>query len=125
MILKVDPAAAVPVTEQIRRQVTRLVVSGQLGPGTQLPPIRQLAADLGVARGTVARAYDLLHRDGVVETQGRHGTIVKSVGEPAGDEALDRSADALALIGHQLGLDVDRAIAALRKAWGRLEPDRS
>ena len=122
MILRIDPSAPLPVIEQIRRQITRLVVSGQLEVGTQLPPIRQLAADLDLARGTVAKAYELLERDGVVETRGRHGTLVLSGGRPVTrSRALEQAADQLAVVGHQLGVTVEDAAAALAVAWSRLD----
>ena len=57
MILEVDPRSAVPPYEQLREQVTALVLAGALTPGDRLPSIRQLANDLGLAGGTVARAY--------------------------------------------------------------------
>ncbi len=121
MILRVDPSAPVPVIEQIRRQITRLVVSGQLNIGAQLPPIRQLAADLDLSRGTVAKAYDLLERDGVVETRGRHGTVIRSKGKPvARADALEQAADQLAVVGRQLGVDLMNVTAALATAWDRL-----
>jgi DNA-binding transcriptional regulator YhcF (GntR family) len=121
VILRIDPSAPLPVIEQIRRQITRLVVSGQLEIGTQLPPIRQLAADLDLARGTVAKAYELLERDGVVEAHGRHGTTVRSAGVPvARGDPLEQAADQLAVVGHQLGAELSEVRAALARAWGRL-----
>jgi DNA-binding transcriptional regulator YhcF (GntR family) len=121
VILRVDPSAALPVIEQIRRQITRLVVSGQLEIGAQLPPIRQLAADLDLAKGTVAKAYELLERDGVVETKGRHGTLIRSGGIPvAKSNALEQAADQLAVVGHQLGVDLEDVVTALGMAWDRL-----
>ena len=121
MILRIDPAAALPVIQQIRRQITRLVVSGQLEIGARLPSIRQLAADLDLARGTVAKAYELLERDGVVETRGRHGTLIRSGGVPvAGGNPLEQAADQLAVVGHQLRVDLTDVTKALAEAWGRL-----
>ena len=76
MILEVDPRSPVPSYEQLRQQVTALVLAGALGPGDRLPAIRQLANDLGLAGGTVARAYRELESDGVVTTHGRHGTVI-------------------------------------------------
>jgi GntR family transcriptional regulator len=76
VILEIDPHAAVPPYEQLRQQVTALVLGGALAPGARLPAIRQLAKDLGLAGGTVARAYRELESDGVVTTHGRHGTVV-------------------------------------------------
>lgn len=64
MILEVDPADPTPVYEQLRAQIVQMVAAGTLTAGTRLPTIRQLATDLGIAKGTVARAYEALLRDG-------------------------------------------------------------
>lgn len=53
------------------------ISTGALEPGTELPPIRQLAADLGVNPNTVAAAYRVLRERGAVETAGRRGTRVR------------------------------------------------
>ena len=63
--LVVDPDDPTPPYEQLRRQVRDLVGGGVLRPGDRLPPLRQLAGDLGLAVGTVARAYRELEADGV------------------------------------------------------------
>jgi GntR family transcriptional regulator len=62
---------------QLIRQIKNAATSGTLPVGTQLPTVRQLAADLVINPNTVARAYRDLHQEGVLEnTQGR-GTYVK------------------------------------------------
>lgn len=76
MIVEVDPGSATPPYEQIRAQVTTMITTGVLPTGTQLPPIRQLAADLGLAANTVARAYRELETAGLVTSRVRHGTTV-------------------------------------------------
>lgn len=53
------------------------VTHGTLAPGESLPPVRQLAQDLGVSPNTVAAAYRQLRERGVVETAGRNGTRVR------------------------------------------------
>ncbi|MDH4366388.1 MAG: GntR family transcriptional regulator [Acidimicrobiia bacterium] len=121
MILRVDPSQALPVYEQIRQQVTRMAVTGTLAPGTRLPTIRQLAADLGLAKGTVAKAYELLELSAVVESKGHKGTFVRAVG-PAPDagqaaDGLRQAAEAFVVAARQLGADLDRAHAALDDAW--------
>ncbi|MGQ0678332.1 MAG: GntR family transcriptional regulator [Actinomycetota bacterium] len=63
MILEVDPRSATPPYEQLRQQVTALVRAGALAEGAGLPAIRQLANDLGLAGGTVARAYRAYDED--------------------------------------------------------------
>ena len=49
MHLAVDPDAAQPPFEQVRSQITEQVRSGQVPPGTRLPPVRALAQELGLA----------------------------------------------------------------------------
>lgn len=77
MIISVDPSHRDPPYQQIRAQVLAAVASGQLPEGTRLPTIRQLAADLDLAAGTVARSYRELEVDGVIETRGRKGTFAR------------------------------------------------
>ncbi len=117
MIVEADPSSPVPVFEQLRAQIERLIVSGQLAPGTKLPPIRDLAADLGLARGTVNKVYDALARDGLVETAGRHGTVVLAARPQRSRADLDAAAQQLVLVARQLGLEPHEVHAALDRAW--------
>ncbi|MBD8043935.1 GntR family transcriptional regulator [Arthrobacter sp. Sa2BUA2] len=74
--ISVDLQSPVPPYEQIRVQISTLAASGVLSPGDRLPTIRMLAADLGVAPGTVARAYKELESDGIVTAMRRKGTVI-------------------------------------------------
>ncbi|NUP46597.1 MAG: GntR family transcriptional regulator [Catenulispora sp.] len=76
MIVELDETSPVPPYEQIRAQVAAMIGSGALPPGTRLPPIRQLAGDLGLAVNTVARAYRELESAGLVASRVRTGTVV-------------------------------------------------
>lgn len=117
MIVKVDPASPVPVFEQLRAQIERLILSGQLATGAKLPPIRHLASDLGLARGTVNKVYDALARDGLVATAGRHGTVVLAVPRSSTTaDDLAAAAEQLALVARQLGLGPEATHAALAAA---------
>ncbi|MFI8931208.1 aminotransferase class I/II-fold pyridoxal phosphate-dependent enzyme [Streptomyces sp. NPDC053474] len=65
-------ATAVEIADSVRD----LITTGELAPADPLPPVRALAADLGVNRNTVAAAYRQLVVAGVAETHGRGGTVV-------------------------------------------------
>lgn len=75
-LITVDLRDATPPFEQIRAQIASLIAVGHLGDGTRLPTVRALAGDLGVATGTVARAYKELEAQGLVESRRRLGTVV-------------------------------------------------
>lgn len=93
MIIAIDLASPLPPYAQIRRAVMTAVADGGLVPGDRLPPIRQLAGDLGVAPNTVARAYKELEADGVVASSGRRGTTVLT---PPRVDPTERIADDVA-----------------------------
>ncbi|MER5939649.1 PLP-dependent aminotransferase family protein [Streptomyces sp. NPDC001928] len=66
----------------LTRALRDAVRSGRLAPGTRLPPYRSLAADLGVARNTVADAYAELVAEGWLTARQGSGTRVAERAEP-------------------------------------------
>jgi len=119
VIVEVDTASAVPVYEQIRAQVSAMIASGLLPAGRQLPPVRQLAADLGLAVNTVARAYRELEAQGLVTSRVRHGTVVAERRTMAPAQIEQRLADAAreyATVARQLGVSKDKARRAVDDA---------
>lgn len=122
MILQIDPDSPLPPYEQIRSQIATMAASGVLPVGTRLPAIRQLAADLGLAGGTVARAYRELEQQGVIATRGRHGTFVEAPARRTRDrEELNAAARAFAIHAKQMGIDRDSAVESIRRAFGAVE----
>ncbi len=118
VILEIDPRSAVPPYEQLRQQVTALVLGGALIPGARLPAIRQLSNDLGLAGGTVARAYRELESDGVVTTHGRHGTVIAGPPHrPAPQAELLSAARRYAARASTEGASLDDALTAVRVAF--------
>src|SRR5262245_34415461 len=105
MQITVDVDAPVPVFAQLITQIREAVRRGDLKPGTALPAIRQLAADLQINPNTVAKAYRLLERDSVIETRGRSGSFVHVEGRK--HSRVD--------LGSQATSVLTDAIAALRK----------
>jgi GntR family transcriptional regulator len=85
--LIVDPDDPTPPYEQLRRQLVDLIEGGQLVEGERLPPLRQLAGDLGLAVGTVARTYRELETAGLVRSRRGGGTrVATAVPKPSAGE---------------------------------------
>ena len=78
-MIEVDPTSVVPIYLQVVEAVQKLVATGALKPGDQLPTVRQLAVDVRVNPNTIARAYLELDRKGVITTQQGRGTYVRDV----------------------------------------------
>jgi GntR family transcriptional regulator len=128
--LRVDVTSPVPPYEQLREQIAGLIATGLLQAGQRLPPVRQVAADLGLAGGTVARAYRELAQAGLVEGGGRHGTLVRSgartlADDQSGQRALSGAADHLASIARDLGLSDDAVLGVVRNALARTASQRT
>ncbi|MFI6367146.1 GntR family transcriptional regulator [Nocardia sp. NPDC050630] len=107
--------SSIPPYEQLRLGVIAQVRSGELTAGTKIPTVRALAAQLGLAPNTVARAYRELEADGVVETRGRQGSFIASSGDPTKDLAGRAATDYVAAI-RRLGLDDEAALQYVRSA---------
>ena len=119
MMLVIDPDSGVAPYEQLRGQIWAAVRAGELLPGAQLPTVRRLADDLGIAPNTVARSYRELERDGVIHTRGRNGSVVAaSAGHPVGQDPAADAAQAYALRIRELGLAPADALALVRTALG-------
>ncbi len=123
---RLDLHTGVPVYRQIVDQVRGAVASGALGPGDQLPTVRQLAVDLEVNPNTVVRAYRELEYDGLLETHQGTGTFISEQKMPrAGDERQRQLgqivSDAIARAG-AAGFTVRDLLEQLRSAAD--EPNR-
>ena len=120
MNIHVDTSSPVPPYEQLRGQIRAMVASGALPEGTRLPPIRQLAGDLGLAVNTVGRAYHELESDGIVETRGRHGTVViggTAMNDRERKKMVGQAAEAFVLQARHHGADLDEVLDAVRRAF--------
>ncbi|WP_053753103.1 aminotransferase class I/II-fold pyridoxal phosphate-dependent enzyme [Streptomyces sp. MMG1533] len=73
---------------EISASVEQAVGTGELAPGQLLPPMRELALELGVNPNTVAAAYRTLRERGVIETAGRRGSRVRPKPATTGREHI-------------------------------------
>ena len=76
LIYKINTQLDVPIYRQLVDSIQTAVKKGDLPAGHQLPTVQELTQILGIARGTVKRAYDELERIGLVETVQGRGTFV-------------------------------------------------
>jgi GntR family transcriptional regulator len=71
MYITIDEADHRPVYRQIADEIKTLIARGELTEGVALPPVRQIAGDLGLNLNTIAAAYRELQKEGLVRV--RHG----------------------------------------------------
>ncbi|WP_199442064.1 GntR family transcriptional regulator [Umezawaea beigongshangensis] len=120
-MITLDADSPVPPYEQVRAQFARRIVDRELAAGTRLPTVRALAADLGIAVNTVARAYRELEEAGLVETRGRAGTVVSAAGERSRERVLS-AARSYAATAAELGMPAGEALEIVRAALGLADP---
>ncbi|WP_369789937.1 PLP-dependent aminotransferase family protein [Rouxiella sp. WC2420] len=75
-LLILDSGSEQPFYQQIYHRVRTLIAEGMLKPEDRLPSARQLAKELGLARGTIEAAYSLLAAEGYIQSRGQAGTRI-------------------------------------------------
>ncbi len=83
--------SAVPLVDQIIVGLRTAIATGDVGVGDELPPVRQLAADLGINLNTVARAYRALEGLGLLRAARGRGTVVVAARETRAETARERT----------------------------------
>lgn len=117
--MAIDPRDPTPIYAQLERGIRAAIATGRLGPGAQLPTVRQLAVDLRVNANTVARVYGELERAGVLETRRGVGSFVSAT--PAGahpprehQRRLRTFVTRVLADADAAGITIDELLAALR-----------
>jgi GntR family transcriptional regulator len=126
MYITIDDNDKRPLYQQVVDEIKRLIASGELAQGSSLPPVRQVAIDLGVNQNTVAFAYRELQKQGLVRVKHGAGAIVSSrqLREQTEEQLRSQLATALthlALSGLKLSeirMLVDEELASLFKGSG-------
>ncbi len=97
MYITVDEKDRRPIYQQIADEIKTLIAAGELSQGTFLPPVRQVAADLGVNLNTVAAAYRQLQAEGLVKVRHGAGALVISrvLNEPIAEQSRSQLATAI------------------------------
>src|SRR5678809_1007822 len=76
MYVTVDERDARPLYQQLVDEIKTLIARGELAEGTLLPPVRQVASDLGDNLNTVAFAYRRLQKEGLIRVRHGSGAVV-------------------------------------------------
>lgn len=114
MIITLSGSA--PPMDQIHDQIGGLVATGRLAANERLPSVRQLAKDLGVAPGTVAKAYRALEAEGFLVSRPGSGTRVSATASTTTRPVLE-AARRLASVSIHAGNGLDDTIRILRGTW--------
>ncbi|MFO0982617.1 MAG: GntR family transcriptional regulator [Planctomycetota bacterium] len=78
MRITVDTSDPRPIYRQVADEIKSLIARSELREGSVLPPVRQLAADLGVNLNTIATAYRELQAEGLLTVRHGSGAVVAS-----------------------------------------------
>ena len=109
-------AGSAPAAEQIRDQIRGLIAAGSLAADERLPSVRQLAKDLGVAPGTVAKAYKTLESERYLHTRTGGGTRVSATASATPRTVVDAARN-LADASIRAQIDLEEATRLLRAIW--------
>jgi GntR family transcriptional regulator len=124
MFITIDEGDRRPIYQQVADEIKGLIAAGELPEGTSLPPVRQVAADLGVNLNTIAFAYRQLQKDGLVKIKHGAGAVVvaRFSGETSAEQLRSQLATAL---NHLVlaGLKLSEVRAAVESELSRLFKD--
>ena len=78
MYITIDELDRRPIYRQVADEIKGLIARGALSEGMALPPVRQVADDLGVNLNTIAAAYRELQKEGLLKVRHGSGAVVSS-----------------------------------------------
>ncbi|PIS62809.1 GntR family transcriptional regulator [Corynebacterium striatum] len=107
MFLTLNPESEVPLFTQLHDAIVSAIAHGGLRDGDKLDPVRRVAADFGINPATVKKAYDKLVAEGLAETAGRSGTVVRpGARTDAQNQQLDEGLTRVAWLARAQGFTV-------------------
>lgn len=122
MFITLNPESDVPVFQQIHDEIVMAIARGQLSNGDKLDPVRRVAKDIGINPATVKKAYDLLVTEGLVETAGRSGSIVRPGARTVAQEKqLEEQLNRVVALARAQGFSPDELHARLSSTLKHLE----
>lgn len=120
----IDLMSRIPIYEQLYRKVVELILKGVLTEQDKLPSVRNLATQLGVNPNTVAKAYSLLERDGIIYSLTGRGSFIAKPDKMLAQERVLRDFDSAVF--HALDIGIHQE--TLRERIGKIaekHPDKN
>jgi GntR family transcriptional regulator len=115
VLLRIDPASAVPLFEQLAASVRSDASRGALRSGDRLPAARDVAESLDINVHTVLRAYQLLRDEGLVDLRRGRGAVVTD--RVTNYSALGQAIPQLVAAARELGLGAHALTAMIRQEY--------
>ena len=100
----IDLMSRIPIYEQLYRKVIELILKGVLTEQDKLPSVRNLATQLGVNPNTVAKAYSLLERDGIIYSLAGRGSFIAKPDKMLAQERVLRDFDSAVFHALDIGI---------------------
>jgi GntR family transcriptional regulator len=107
--LEINPRSSTPIYQQVVDGVKELVARGILIPGERMPTVRELAVELSLNPNTIAKVYQRLEQEGIIETMRSRGTFVagrmKVLNMEAAEQQLASLVERVLVEAYHLGLN--------------------
>lgn len=113
-MISIDVTGRTPIYEQIFRAVCSEVTRGVLKENDKIPPSRTLAQQLGLNPNTVAKAYQMLERDGIIYTVAGRGSFVAAPNGKA-DSTLTKDFEEKALEVLKAGISKEMLVEIIER----------
>jgi GntR family transcriptional regulator len=124
-LFTLQPSSGVPIYLQLIQQVRRMVASGQLMSGAELPSVREVATQYTVNPTTISKAYSLLENEGLLQRNRGKAMTIASNRHGNGSLAqrlkqIEAQVDALVLAARQLQLPADDLCRFIEKKMEKI-----
>lgn len=123
-MISIDVTGRTPIYEQIYRSICSEITRGVLKENDKIPPSRALAQQLGLNPNTVAKAYSMLERDGIIYTLAGKGSFVAAQNGKA-NSALTRDFEEKALEALRAGVSANALVDIVRRADSTLKGENA
>ena len=126
MFLYLNPQSGLPIYRQMLQQLRERISSGQLAAEAQLPSVRDLSTELHINPLTVAKVYQMLEREGLVEFRRGQGTFITSGRKPVSaaeqQKLIQPAIDQVVSEAVHLGIDESTLQRLIRQTYVHKQP---